>query len=236
MRAIAAHPHHRSRNIKPEANLIEVAYLLRGLPRAGRTSTLAAVDKAVADERVLLVQTSSPEMEAAVRGLIEALPQFIEARRGAAVDSRIRALLDAYLPDDVAGPALGAIANDNARAQASFLEVHPTLTSREVAALAGHGARNAAATAARWKAAGRIFSVPVRAQERFPAFQFDVDRPRPAVARALAALPDAMSAWQTALWFASGNSWLDGAAPLDRLDDPDAVATTAGREGDLAAG
>lgn len=34
----------------------------------------------------------------------------------------------------------------------------------------------------------------------------------------LAALPADMTAWQTALWFASGNGWLDG-DKQQRLDD-----------------
>ena len=43
-----------------------------------------------------------------------------------------------------------------------------------------------------------------------------------------------MTGWQIAMWFASGNGWLEGAEPQERLSDPDAVvdaARSAGRSG-----
>lgn len=53
--------------------------------------------------------------------------------------------------------------------------------------------------------------------------------------RLVAALPDDLTPWQVAFWFAAGNEWLDGAAPQDSLDDP-AVLTAATWLGDPAIG
>ena len=45
-----------------------------------------------------------------------------------------------------------------------------------------------------------------------------------------------MTGWQIAMWFASGNGWLDGAAPQDRLGDPEAVLDAARVLADPAVG
>jgi hypothetical protein len=61
------------------------------------------------------------------------------------------------------------------------------------------------------------------------AFQFADGRPRAAIRRVLRALPEGMTPWQVAFWFASGNGWLEGAAPQDRLDEVEAVTAAAER-------
>jgi hypothetical protein len=45
-----------------------------------------------------------------------------------------------------------------------------------------------------------------------------------------------MTAWQTAFWLTASNSWLGGAAPLDRLDDEAAVVAAAERESEALGG
>ncbi|MGO6901597.1 hypothetical protein ACCS96_14410, partial [Rhizobium ruizarguesonis] len=55
-------------------------------------------------------------------------------------------------------------------------------------------------------------------------------RPHPAIKKALVALPENLSPWQRAFWFVSTNGWLDDKAPMDALDDIDAVAAAAARE------
>ena len=52
----------------------------------------------------------------------------------------------------------------------------------------------------------------------------------------LSALPEGMTAWQKALWFASGNGWLDGAEPQRRLNDGLRVVEAARRLADPADG
>jgi Poly(hydroxyalcanoate) granule associated protein (phasin) len=120
----------------------------------------------------------------------------------------------------------------NADARAAFLAEFGTLTSREVADLAGSRAANRAALANRWKAEGRIFAVESGGQTLFPAFQFSDDgRPRPVIAEILAVLHPKLSAWQTALWFTGRNGWLGAKRPVDVLiSDPKAAAEAARQE------
>ena len=92
------------------------------------------------------------------------------------------------------------------------------LTAPEVAELAGSQASNRSALASRWKAEGRIWSVPYKGQQLWPGFQFDKDgQPHAVIAEVLAALPKAASPWGRTLWFVSANGWLDGERPVDLL-------------------
>jgi hypothetical protein len=122
-----------------------------------------------------------------------------------------------------------AIEIDNARERARFLSDVVCLSGNEIAQSAGQAA-DASLTASRWKQQGRIFSVPSRGSELYPAFQFREGQPHPMVAKILRELPKQMSPWQIAFWFISSNSWLRGAAPADRLDDDEAVVKAAHRE------
>src|SRR6202030_2792111 len=134
----------------------------------------------------------------------------------------IDTLVGLYLPDDPVAEARRAIETDNARQRARFLSEVACLTSKEIAQNAGHQAANASVTASRWKQQGRIFSVPSRGSELYPAFQLREGQPHPTVAKILRELPEQMTSWQIAFWFTSSNSWLRGAAPADHLDDEEA--------------
>ncbi len=125
-------------------------------------------------------------------------------------------------------------ARRNAAARHELIEEFGGLSSAEIADLAGSRAANRAALANRWRAEGRVFSVPLADGQRYPGFQFDEQtRPRPAIARALASLTQAsdLSPWQLALWFTSANGYLGGKRPVDLLDaDSDAVVEAACHE------
>jgi hypothetical protein len=91
-------------------------------------------------------------------------------------------------------------------------------------------ARNAGATAARWRAAGRIFAVTSGGKAAlFPGFQFDAGgQPVPVIADILTALADRLDPWSLALWFTGDNPRLGGLRPVDTLNgDPDAVLAAA---------
>lgn len=165
---------------------------------------------------------------------VEALAGGMQAARQ---EQRIAALLDAVLaPPEAASETRRLLALDNAALRKRFLETIPCLTSAEVGRLAGSAARNAAATASRWKAERRVFAVPAGGQDRYPTFQFRDGAAHPAVARALAALPRGKGPWPVAFWFVTGNGWLGGAAPMDRLDDAEALVAAAAREAETPAG
>lgn len=177
---------------------------------------------------VVGLEAADRAIAAPLHALLERLPDLLRDTAAADMEGRIEDLMRLLLPDP-ANEAHRAIALDNAAARARFLRETPCLTSAEIAAAAGHNARNASVTASRWKQQGRIFSVPAQGRDLFPAFQFRDGAPHPAVAPVLAALPADRSAWAIAFWFASGNGWLGGAAPAAMLDQPDRVLEAARR-------
>lgn len=123
-----------------------------------------------------------------------------------------------------------AMIEENGRRRGELIASEPMLTARQVQELAGHKATNASATASRWKASGKLFALAMPDGDLFPAFQFADDKPHPAVARVLGALPDTMTDWQVAFWFTSSNPVLDLKRPADCLGDADKVVAAAERE------
>jgi nucleoid DNA-binding protein len=184
---------------------------------------------------VVVVPKDDP-LGSTVSRVVERVPEIARIRRQELTEKNIDALVELYLADDPIAEARRAIETDNARERARFLSEVACLTSKEVAQNAGHQAANASVTASRWKQQGRIFSVPSRGSELYPAFQFREGQPHPAVAKILRELPKPISPWQTAFWFTSSNSWLRGATPADRLDDEAAVVKAAHRESEPIVG
>ena len=189
------------------------------------------------DQRYLVIKVdrSEPMLELAFRAMADRLPELMRTRRRNLEDSDIEALLNIMAPASLDGDIGKALAFDNARAREAFFRDVPCLSSKDVAAQAGHRAKNTSVTASRWKQAGKVFSVPRLGEDLYPAFQFRDGMPHPAVARVLAVLPKRKSPWRVAFWFTSSNSWLDGACPSERLDD-EAVVEAARREAEDIAG
>jgi hypothetical protein len=170
--------------------------------------------------------------------LVRQLPDLIRARLSARQERRIEGLIDHMLDVDPFDRTEAEIDIDNARLRADFLREVDLLDSAAVHRRSGHSGRNTAQTAAVWRRAGRIFGVPHQGRLLFPAFQFDADgRPLPLVKEVLAALPEALTPWQTAFWFMAPDPWLDGAPPRDALlrGDP-AVVEAARHAGRLPVG
>ncbi len=128
------------------------------------------------------------------------------------------------------------IALDNLELRRDYLAETPTLTAAQIHRLSGLKSRNTSEPASRWKAEGKTFAVRVGRRDQYPAFQFQDGAPRPAIKTVLAALPQTMTAWQKALWFASANGWLDGDEPQARLDDSELVADAARQLREVAVG
>lgn len=185
--------------------------------------------------KVVALPGLDPIVQGAVIDVLERVPAIVHARRDKLNEANIEALVDAYLQSEPTAAARHALAHDNARARAQLLEEIDVLTSKQVAELAGHRAGNTSATAARWKKANKVFALPWKGSDLFPAFQFRDGAPLPVIAQVLAVLPD-LSAWQTAFWFTSSNSWLDGATPVDLLGEEDRVVTAAQRESEAPFG
>ena len=136
-----------------------------------------------------------------------------------------------------AGPGVEAeLAVDNLELRNQYMNETPMLTAAQIHRMSGLGSKNASEPASRWKAEGKTFAVRVRGRDHYPAFQFEDGSPRPAMKAILAALPETMTAWQKAIWFASGNGWLDGDEPRHRLEDGDSVVEAARQLAESARG
>lgn len=171
----------------------------------------------------------------ALYAIVDRLLPDVRARH---LERKIEQLLDVVADThDPMAEFHAAVAADNTAIRQRFMHEVETLTSTDVAARAGHEAKNRHQTAARWKAQARVFAVPYQGQDRFPSFQFDADgKPRPLIRDVLATLPPSLTPWQVAFWFVSSNSWLGGPAPRDKLDDVAALVEAAGHEIDEIGG
>ena len=128
------------------------------------------------------------------------------------------------------------LAVDNLELRREYLEETPMLTAADVHAGSGLQSRNTSEPASRWKAEHKLFAVRVGRRDLYPAFQFEDGAPRPIIKDILTVLPEAMTGWQKALWFASGNGWLDGDEPQQRLDEGQQVVEAARRLAEPASG
>lgn len=92
------------------------------------------------------------------------------------------------------------------------------LSARELSDKANFKNDNPSAGPNRWKASGAIFAVPVNGKDNYPRYLLDEGyRPLPAVKKILSIFGDSKTPWGLAIWFGSGNSWLDGQKPKDVL-------------------
>lgn len=158
---------------------------------------------------------------------LRALPARAAERRARVAEENILRLMDVLIDDAPRNEIDSELERDNARLRATYLRDTPTLTSAEVRGASGLAPKNKSEPASRWKREGKIFAVRVGGKDHYPAFQFADGEPIPALKKILSALPDDLTSWQTALWFASGNGWLDGAAPQDCLRRPNDVVAAA---------
>lgn len=134
--------------------------------------------------------------------------------------------LDMPTPDEVLQ------ARRNAEARALLLREFGALTSAEVAEFVGSEARNRSSLAHRWRKEGRLLAVPYRGTLLYPGFQFHDGDVVPRMADVLRQLSlGGLTEWETALWFAAPNGWLDDRRPADLLlDDPARVVEAARQE------
>ncbi|WMS43922.1 hypothetical protein RDV64_05890 [Acuticoccus sp. MNP-M23] len=152
-------------------------------------------------------------------------------------ETRLDRLVDFYAEGEPRTGLDEDVLAQNARLRTAFLEEVPTFTAADIRKIAGSRSRNPSEPASRWKREGKVLAVPLHGADRYPAFQFDADgQPRRLIAEVLALLPQEMTPWQRAFWFASANGWLDGAYPANMLDNPHRVLAAARALGAPAAG
>lgn len=167
---------------------------------------------------------------------LEVLPSLAAERGSRLSEANIEKILDVILSDAPRPRVENELEIDNARLRSRYFQETPLLTGAEVRAASGLKPRNKSEPASRWKREGRLFAVRRSGVDHYPAFQFADGAPRPVIKEILSAIPMNMTAWQIAMWFASGNGWLDGDEPQERLSDADAVLEAARRLADPALG
>ena len=149
-------------------------------------------------------------------------------------EQRSQDVISALLPSAVPSTEATEQLRRNAEARSTFLEEFPALPAGELAGLAGITWSNPAAWPSRLQKEGKVFSVDYGRRQLFPAFQFDAGwQPRQAVAAVLSRLGEVgLEGWSVALWWTAANGWLEGARPIDLLDDqPEQVIAAAGEAG-----
>ena len=162
----------------------------------------------------------APEVQAVLRSLADS-PDAGQAAR---------LLIEHLTPQRPLSRGAVLQAHRNSVARDALAAEFGLLSSGDVAELSRSTARNAGATAARWRAAVRIFAVTSGGKAAlFPGFQFDAGgQPVPVLAGVLAVLADRLDPWSLALWFTGDKSRLGGLRPVDALSgDPDAVLAAA---------
>ena len=136
-------------------------------------------------------------------------------------------MIESILPDTLRADIRAQLETDNVRLRSDYLRETRMLTGSEIRAESGLNPKNGSESVSRWKREGRIFAVRHGGRDLYPAFQFADGQPRRVIKDILAQMPRWATPWQIALWFASGNGWLDGATPEERLDAPGEVVEAA---------
>jgi len=166
----------------------------------------------IADAADLSFLQENRHAAAAVRDFITQLQR--EKRRDAAIMAAIER--DGEVPSAVHMETIRRYA----QLRVEIMKKVPFLRSGDIAGLSGSSARNTSAKASRWKSEGRIFSVPWRGVDHYPAFQFSpVDgEPLPVMQKVLEILTPKRNDWQILCWFYGNNVFTpDECPPMDAI-------------------
>ena len=174
-----------------------------------------------------LIGTPDAELTELLQRVVARLPSMAAMHRQALTERNIELMIESILPDMPRADIWAQLEIDNARLRADYLQETRMLTGSEIRTGSGLNPKNASEPASRWKREGRIFAVRHGGRDLYPAFQFSDGQPRRVIKDVLAQMPRWSTPWQIALWFASGNGWLDGATPEERLDAPGEVVEAA---------
>lgn len=182
------------------------------VPEAATTSELAAAIEEIRPEAEDVVVLAANHSVATQIPRLAAVLVQTEEQTARLVDAM-------FVPGRTVSPATARQALRNAEARQELIEEFGLYDSDQVAEAAGSAAANRSATASRWLAARRIFTVNHRGARLYPSFQFGTDgHPRPVIASVLEVFePYGLDGWETALWFTTASGWLDDQRPVDLL-------------------
>jgi len=166
--------------------------------------------------------------------LVRLLAQRLMAAEGEM--ERESKVLDAMLPPvETLTDAATTQLRWNALARGNALQEFGAFTSAQIAEMRGANTTNPHVTTGRWLTSDRVFAIETRSGRLFPAFQFEQGEPRPIIRRTLVALDHQARGWELLAWFTGSNGHLDGARPVDRLEDaPEEVVAAAAYQASLS--
>lgn len=130
-------------------------------------------------------------------------------------------LVDALVPAVSPPEHLLAEARMNAEARRAVLQGAEWLNAARLSKIAGFSGQNASAQPNKWKRDGKIFALRHDGNDLYPGYALDADaqyRPVKGLAPVLKVFGTELDAWDIAIWFASANGFLGGAAPKDLLN------------------
>jgi len=200
--------------------------------KLGRSTRLTVSATEIIQELEMPTFVSEPAMVGAMARLVK----MVRLRKQVLSEENMAHLVEMLLHDAPRPDIESELELDNAQLRAQYLKATKLLSSAQVREMSGLEPKNKSEPASRWKREQKLFSVPYKGMELFPAFQFRDGKPRPCIEKVLAALPDDFTPWQIAFWFASGNGWLDGASPVDHLEQTDELVVAANHAAELAVG
>lgn len=101
----------------------------------------------------------------------------------------------------------------------ALLNEYEFIEAKDMAKLIGSKAENLSSFAYNVRRAGKVFSVTEGRKQKYPLFQFDLDRGeiRMEVSVVLKELPEAWNDWDIAFWFFQDNAYLDGDKPYEMI-------------------
>ena len=144
------------------------------------------------------------------------------------------ALVEALTPDMELSTTKIIEAKMMSEARTAVLKTEDFVTASAIAEAAQYSTKNPSSQPNRWKRARQIFAVSHKGVDLYPLYALDRDqefRPLPIVREVLELFGDKKSAWETAFWFASVNSYLKNKKPKDVLRSaPEAVLKAAQAE------
>jgi hypothetical protein len=144
------------------------------------------------------------------------------------------ALVEALTPDMELSTTKIIEAKMMSEARTAVLKTEDFVTASAIAEAAQYSTKNPSSQPNRWKRARQIFAVSHKGVDLYPLYALDRDqefRPLPIVGEVLELFGDKKSAWETAFWFASVNSYLKNKKPKDVLRSaPEAVLKAAQAE------
>lgn len=185
------------------------------------TGTSGQIEKQIGKERQIIAVVGRDE--GAFQALIKAfellapsLNRLVEERQHQLLEDVMKVLLPPLAPS----PEMMIEAKMKLAARQAVMNNGDWMPAARISEMAGFSEANSSTQPNRWKKHGKIFAITYNGSDFYPFYALDPDenyRPTKAMKQILEVLRQTKDDWGVALWFASHNSFLNGARPQDLL-------------------